>query len=117
MSTLQVADVIRLDISDITVHIYHNGNSHSRFRRRDGYAEEREEMAFKCTRIKITVEHGKVDVRGIQHQLHGDERGQQVTAREKAVNTGKHHHRTQYQIIKNIYFHNFVCLINVYVQS
>ena len=100
-STLQVADIIRLDIPDITVHIYHNGNGHSRFRRRDGNAEEREEMAFERTRIKITVEHGKVDVRGIQHQFHGDERGQQVASREKAVNTGKHHHRTQYQIIKS----------------
>ena len=74
-------------------------------------------MAFERTRIKITIEHGKVDVRGIQHQFHGDERGQQVASREKAVNTGKHHHRTQYQIIKSIYFHNSVCLINVYAQS
>ena len=63
----EVVEVAYLDASEITVDINHDSDGYGSFRSRDGDGKQGKEIAFHSSREEKTVEHGEVDVRGVQH--------------------------------------------------
>lgn len=101
---LEVGNIVRLHVTDVAVHIDNDGNGHRRFGRRDGNPEQAEEMPLERVGEQIAAEHRKVDIRGIEHQLHRDEQRQQILPCEEAVDAARHHHDTDNQIMNYMYF-------------
>jgi hypothetical protein len=64
---LQIVQIADLNASEVAVNVNHDGDSYSRFRSRNSDGKECKEIAFHASRKEKTVEHGEVDVRGVQH--------------------------------------------------
>ena len=83
---------------EVAVDIDDNSNSYSRLSSCYANHEEGHKHAFHTLRIEQTVDGGKVDIDGVEHQLDRDEHGNQVATRHKAIDADKEQQRTECEI-------------------
>lgn len=94
-----------LNIPDVPVNINDNGNSDSRFCRRNPNSKEGKKESLGPPVKKIAVEYGKIYIHRIQYQLDRNQYRQQISPGKKTVNPGKKHNGAHHQIILHMY-HN-----------
>lgn len=101
-------------VSDVTIDIDDNGNSYRCFRSTHSDGEQGEEHSFQFVGEEVAVEHGEVDIDGVQNQFHTNQHGEQVAAGKEAIDACKHHKGGNHQVIFHVY-HNQTYLLRAII--
>ena len=64
---LQIFD---LDVAQVAVDVDDDGDGHGGLRSTDSDGEQGEEHSFQFVGEEVAVEHGEVDIDGVQNQFH-----------------------------------------------